>query len=775
MYRWMRTLIDRIRLAWRSIAPGERAWKGASFGLAVGCGLGFLALLLLELAVPGPNPLVLLVYGLYLVAAVVAGWLIVLALRILSRFSRSYASALGFALVLMGFLWLRVTPLGNVSLALAVILPFSLLGASVRVLAGRARSELDRRRAWIARLGLVAGAVGLVGGLAWLAWPGSTPGQLPQAQDPGAAGVEPVQAEDPSQPGPYPVGTLTYGSGEDRRPEFGSQAGLITTPVDGSVLLSGWDGWSGWARTWYWGFGEDALPRNGRVWYPDVDGGPFPLVLIVHGNHTMEDFSDPGYAYLGELLASRGYIVVSVDQNFLNGSPIDELGIKDGGLREEIDARGWLLLQHLVLWREWNQDPENPFYRRVDMDAIALIGHSRGGEAVAEAAAFNRLPYYPDDAHLSFDFDFRIRAVVAIAPSDSQYHPGDKPTPLEGANYLALQGANDADIRSFVGSSQFERAELEGEEFLFKSAVYIYGANHGQFNSTWGRRDYSPPRGWFLNTRGLLSAEEQEQAAKVFISAFLEASLRQRWEYLPFFRDWRSGLSWLPDTVYLSDYQTSEDRLVATFEEDLDLTTLTLPGGRSRAVNVSGWREQLVRLKREDKSTTGVYLRWRDPAEAVPVYRLTLPDSGFPAGMPAGFSTSHEESLIFSMADLSGSSQPDADGGTGQPEPLDLTLELVDEAGESARLPLSDYARLQPQMRVQVFKAGWFNSTPLSEPVYQHFEIPLAAFAAANPRFDPTRLAEIHFVFDRTGPGEIILDNVGFRRLPGGVQSAVPE
>ena len=59
-------------------------------------------------------------------------------------------------------------------------------------------------------------------------------------------------------------------------------------------------------------------------------------MLIVHGNHNMKEFSDPGYGYLGELLASRGFILVSVDENFLNGN-----------IRGENDARGWMLLQHL--------------------------------------------------------------------------------------------------------------------------------------------------------------------------------------------------------------------------------------------------------------------------------------------------------------------------------------------------------------------------------------------------------------------------------------------
>ena len=40
------------------------------------------------------------------------------------------------------------------------------------------------------------------------------------------------------------------------------------------------------------------LGVNARVWYPDGPG-PFPLALIVHGNHKMAEFSDPGYAISG--------------------------------------------------------------------------------------------------------------------------------------------------------------------------------------------------------------------------------------------------------------------------------------------------------------------------------------------------------------------------------------------------------------------------------------------------------------------------------------------
>jgi dienelactone hydrolase len=220
---------------------------------------------------------------------------------------------------------------------------------------------------------------------------------------------------------------------------------LKTASVDGSKLADV-PGQAGKDRTKYWGFGFNKMPVNGRVWYPD-GAGPFPLVLIVHGNHNMKDFSDPGYAYLGELLASRGFIMASVDENFLNG-----------GISRENDARGWMLLQHLKQWRRFNDSTGSPLQGKVDTSRIALMGHSRGGEAVAVAAAFNRLKNYPDDATVKFDFGFNIRSLVAIAPVDGQYRPSDKPTPVANVNYFLIHGSHDGDVSTFSGLQQYERS-----------------------------------------------------------------------------------------------------------------------------------------------------------------------------------------------------------------------------------------------------------------------------------------------------------------------------
>jgi hypothetical protein len=103
-------------------------------------------------------------------------------------------------------------------------------------------------------------------------------------------------------------------------------------------------------------------------------------------------------------MASRGYIFLSVDENFLNFSFADFINPISPSIGRENDARGWMLLEHLKLFRQWNNDPDSRFNGKVDMKNIALMGHSRGGEAVAVAAAFNPLMHYPDDAIPVTDF-----------------------------------------------------------------------------------------------------------------------------------------------------------------------------------------------------------------------------------------------------------------------------------------------------------------------------------------------------------------------------------
>ncbi len=758
-----------IRRVWATMLPGRIAWRGASWGL-LACAVLVLALASWDALVqPSPNVVGLLIIAAFAIVMAVIGLAFLLLRWLLRTPSRFYIWTLGASLAL--FLPI-VAGLASPFVAVGLVVASSLVGGALASL----RRTGWRSLTWLRRA-LVLGALVIgVAGTAVGTWGFLSDGRPPEAIPNAALTATPVpqlDLPDPSRAGTFKVRTLTYGSGTDRRrSEFGPGVALRTKPVDASKLLERWDNRIGWMRTRYWGFDAKQLPVQGRVWYPD-GAGPFPLVLAVHGNHQMEQFSDPGYAYLGELLASRGCIFVSVDENFLNSSFADLIGVPDVGLKEESDARGWMLLQHLRVWREWQTAAGNPFQGRVDMSRIALIGHSRGGEAVAVAAAFNRLPYYPDDARLRFDFNFDIRSVVAIAPVDGQYKPAGTWTRPENVNYLVLHGSMDGDVESFHGSRVFERIRFTDGQPHFKATLYIRGANHGQFNTVWGRSDKGWFGGRFLNLAGIMAPDDQRRVAKVFISAFVDATLHDRAGYALLFRDWRRGRAWLPAAVYLQDFADAADRPVATFEEDLDVTSTTMPGGRIESANLSDWKERELNIKWGSLDTRAVKLGWnRDENAGVPSYTVRLPEPGLDL---AG-----DESLVFALADTKETpTKPEGkkddrkkkdeagkkkDEGKKPKNPIDLSLELTDGAGSVVSLPLSSFGALQPQVEAAVPKFAFLGHNAPSELVFTNFELPLAAFVKANPAFDPRRLRQVRFVFDRTSKGVVALDDVGFRR-----------
>ncbi|HFD38772.1 MAG TPA: MFS transporter [Anaerolineae bacterium] len=684
---------------------------------------------------------------LFLAAFALAGGLATLTWRIFKGLPAFYVWVLACTVTAFILLALLALPVlfGLMAFVFGPIIAASLAGAGVAALARGGWQENTGIRRVIAVVGLAVGTTCLVLGGIWLLDDGSP---APSLRIP--APVAPLDMPDPSQPGSYRVLTLFYGSGQDRhRPEYGADVDLITAPVDGSALAGRWTD----LRTAYWGFGPEALPLNGRVWRPD-GRGPFPLVLIAHGNHEMEDFSDAGYAYLGELLASRGFIVASVDENFLNLSAFADALVFTPS-KDENDLRGWLLLEHLRLWRDWNATPDNPFFGQVDLRNVALMGHSRGGEAIAVAAAFNRLPYYPDDATVRFDYGFDIRSLVAIAPVDGQYRPTGREIALENVNYLVLHGAHDMDVVSFAGARQYARVRFSDDKDWFKAALYIYGANHGQFNTLWGHKDLFEPLMRVYNLEQLLPAEQQEQIAKVTISAFLEATLRGESGYRPLFQDHHRGGEWLPDTRYISQYQDAATRLINDYEEDINLATTTLPGGVQTGENLAVWREQLVEAKWGDMGNHAVYLGWNaESAATTPRYAIRLPKHGL--------TLTRKSILVFALADANEDPTPERNDA-GKRGPIDLTVEMVDGAGERARLPLSRFSLLQPQVEGRIGKAAFMSPLPLSEVVFQHFELPLADFVAANPALDPASLVQVRFVFDRTPAAVIALDDVGFR------------
>jgi len=714
--------------------PKEGFLKGAFWGL--------LALSLFMMAFSGYyfrtglSPY--LQVAVYLLAGLIAfylfRWIGTLASTVSKSLPTNYVSLILAVIgVYMLARYMRLSwPQGQVNLTLG-------LGMLGMILIGGSINNLMRGRGSKVVYGLLT-----IVGLASLYYPVS--GIVSSGEDPypldfeGIASIDLANlgVDNPASTGAYEVEAFTYGSGTDtRRPEFAEGVKYKTEAVDGRLLLPEWKGKRKKWRERYWGFGIDEAPINGRVWMPKKEG-KLPLVLIVHGNHGMEHHSDPGYAYLGELLASRGFITVSVDENYINGT-------WSGDFRgREMPIRAWLLLKHLEQWQKWSNDASSELFQKADLDQVMLMGHSRGGEAVSIAAAYNKLPYFPDNAKVKFDFDFGIKGIVTIAPTDQRYFRRMK---LENINYLSLQGSYDADEASFFGLRQYQRVKNSDSTDYFKAGVLIHKANHGQFNSIWGRRDFGEPYGWFLNTGALISGEEQRLAAKVFIGAFAERIFNKEPAYDEVFKNAYSAKSWLPNTVFLNNYQDAHDQVLFDFEGDINLNIGK--SGTIEAENLMVWREEALKMRGgETQGTNAVILGWdKDSTRKVSKYRLSLDQP---------VSIAPNEELILSIGRAS-----DGNLKVKDTVAVDFTINVITSTQDTLKTSLSQYKKLAPKLKVRYMKLDKMNGSFGGEweIAMESANLPLTTLTQ-----DSAHVSVVEFVFDKTSQGLIALDNVGFRR-----------
>lgn len=665
--------------------------------------------------------------GLFIAVHLVAVLLALIGLRL----PRLYAGTVLYALAVIFFIFWQDH---DAAISAVTALVLALIGIATGIGAGLLRTRFNRqlRLYTAALLGVLC-----VSAAVW-------PSDSPAAHSTATNGVFPIQAANPSEPGDYDYQQFNYGNGNDYwRVEYGKEADLISTSVDASEYVKKWPAF----RARYWGFDQSSLPLNGRVWMPE-GAGPFPLVLIVHGNHLMEDFSDEGYGYLGELLASRGFITVSVDENFLNYSVWS--GIPDNDMK----VRAWLLLKHLQQIDEFAGDPDTPFYNKVDLDRIALAGHSRGGQAVAMTKDANR--WFSQDETLGNLERYNIQAVIAISPTDKKVDGGL--ARIKDVSYLAIQGARDADVIDFDGDRQYMRTSFTKSTSHFKSSIYIADANHSQFNTEWGFRDISYPKGIFLSRQAIIGAQEQRDIARVYVSAFLETTLHGKKSYMPLFQDYRAGLHWLPTgTAYFNRFENADFNKLAWFDEDLNRVTLP-NGGSAQGTNLTWVEEEVKNRKQTNKGTRGVTLEWRENKDDNASYSLLWDDSFIPRSM-----SKQPDTLSFSLSNRS-FELTESDLASME---LQTEIELESENGAAARITLANFWTITPPPEVAFTIHPWLEKR-LSDGKYKHPQeavfqtvmLPLSEFTKVNTQLDLSSLKRITFFFSG-GPGKIMLDDIG--------------
>ncbi|GBF78615.1 hypothetical protein [Aphanothece sacrum] len=320
-----------------------------------------------------------------------------------------------------------------------------------------------------------------------------------------------------------------------------------------------------------WKFSKKETPINGIFCLPEGDG-PFPLAVIVHGNSNYKFNSAPGFLYLCDLLAYHGIIAASIDVSFI--SIRNNITIGQNG---KVLGRAITVLEHLKQFRLWNQKDGHPLQNKVDLERCMIVGHSRGGEAVGHASVLNHqqspIQFYKGKSPLAIDgsngglgpYNFGIQAVVALAPTDQSYRFPKLETILSD-NYLVIQGSRDQDVKPFEGQLIYDRSHPLGSNDStpsgIKSLLWIHKANHNYFNSVW---EPEPN-----NIGGIISPDDQRKIAATYISAFAQATLLEKKEYLQLLQNYQYGIinEWLPKEItYVSQYQSHKRLVIQDFEE----------------------------------------------------------------------------------------------------------------------------------------------------------------------------------------------------------------
>lgn len=483
-----------------------------------------------------------------------------------------------------------------------------------------------------------------------------------------------------------------------------------------------------------WPFDNTTVPINGIAVIPDGNG-PFPLVLFAHGNHQPLEHSTPGYRYLCELLASHGIIGATIDVNFLNGFN-----------RGENDGRAIVHLEHIKQFLKWNTTNGHPLRGKVNRLRIMIAGHSRGGEAVGHASLFNRLsqvqpdatsPIVPLDGSQGLGpYNFQLRSVVAIAPTDGQYVPVSGPTRV-GDNYFLIHGSLDDDVVNFPGYMTYDRSHAvnltspKAPARGFKALLWVHGANHNFFNSVWDQE-----------SSDTISRPEQEQIAKVYISALARAVLNNEAGYLELFRNHQLGISegWLTSAIHLvSQFQDPHRHFLQHSEDAGTAITVSPPfKGAVDTTNISATKLtfNLGAAKHLLQQTQGVRLTWNASGQH---YRITFN----PRVATANFT------VIALRIGQSFEAQNPADATQN------LTFRFENGSSAATLLASSINELLYPAASAR--PAGFERKT-----VMQTFRLPLERLEEQG--MNTKHLTAIDLIFDQTPAGRVYLDDLQLTR-----------
>ena len=459
-----------------------------------------------------------------------------------------------------------------------------------------------------------------------------------------------------------------------------------------------------------------------KIYYPTSfdELGSVPLLIISHGNGHNYGW----YNYLGNHLASHGYVVMSHSNNTGPGietSSTTTLTNTDYFLQNLDSIAGGALDGH------------------VDSSRIAWIGHSRGGEGVVRA--YDRI--VDEDYETVFFDEDDIAVISSIAPtvffSVEKSDPHDKP-------YHLFAGAADGDVNGGPACDQCQFFRLSSAAESKTQVTYLQGVGHNEFNCC-GFDDATGP--------DLIGRTETQVISKSYYLALARAYLDGDPAWMDFFT--RRADVFRPagideEVVIMNSYRpdpTTEAVAIDDFQSEPD--TSMASSGAIVQITASGVHEALLmdannRLRSdssdpmngmtqaccEDDLNRGLVLSWDTEASIAWNLSSSMQDL-------ASF-----EWLSFRVAQGTRHAYTALVDG-----PLDFTVTLIDGNDVESSIWFGEMGRItKPYARTGLGSgAGWANE-------FNTIRLRLSDFTVDQPELVLSNIKVVRFDFG-TEPGSL--------------------
>ncbi|MCA1641768.1 MAG: hypothetical protein LC785_07435 [Acidobacteria bacterium] len=524
-----------------------------------------------------------------------------------------------------------------------------------------------------------------------------------------------------------------------------------------------------------------AVEVKASIHHPtDLTGGPFPVVVFLHGRHStcygksgLASLRWPcrstetvipsyqGYDYVAQVLASNGYIVVSVSANGINAydNNVTDLGMQ---------ARAELVQRHLNQLNTFNTAGAAPFgtkfVGKIDLTRVGTMGHSRGGEGVVK--------HYVHNASLGSPYG--IKAVFPLAPVDF-----NRPVVNNAALAVVLPYC-DGDVSDNQGVHFYDdaRYNVAGDTGA-KHTIQVMGANHNFYNTVWtpGMFPAGTSDDWNAYVSGgtsdsqcgtvagnkRLTSAQQRGTGTAYMSAFFRVYVGGETQFTPLL----TGAAPPPASAQTTNLNVSYHAPdVAAKRRDVnrllaspDLTTNTL-GGASAQTGLTphdlcgGDSPQPQHCLPSTQSTS------RQP-HTVPSARSSLRGlSQLRTGWAAGGAT-YTNDLPLGARDVSAFEALQFRVSVNFADARNAT-----NAAQSFSVVLTDDTGAQSTVVVGSASSALFyppgTTGPVPKVVLNTARIPLASFTGVNL----SDIRSVKFQFDQTASGALLVTDLAFASAP---------